>query len=88
MPTEFILIRGRTSRQGTSLNEGKYSDGYRSEINTLLMNAQNLARLKPMVGDCVRMWNRVGEVIVPVKSGKDAVKTRIQQRQLAERARF
>jgi formylmethanofuran dehydrogenase subunit D len=71
MPTEFILIPGRTSRQGTSLNEGKYSDGYQSEINTLLMNPQDMARLALADGDRVRMWNQVGEVVVPVKSGKD-----------------
>jgi formylmethanofuran dehydrogenase subunit D len=71
MPTEFILIPGRTSRQGTSLNEGKYSDGYKSEINTLLMNPQDMVRLALADGDRVRMWNQVGEVVVPVKSGKD-----------------
>jgi len=71
MPTEFILIPGRTSKQGTSLNEGKYSEGYKSEINTLLMNPQDMVRLALADGDRVRMWNQVGEVVVPVKSGKD-----------------
>jgi formylmethanofuran dehydrogenase subunit D len=71
MPTEFILIPGRTSRHGTSLNEGKYSDTYQSEINTLLMNPRDMARLELVEGDRVRMWNRVGEVVVSVKSGKD-----------------
>jgi formylmethanofuran dehydrogenase subunit D len=71
MPTEFILIPGRTSKQGTSLNEVKYSDGYKSEINTLLMNPQDMVRLALADGDRVRMWNQVGEVVVPVKSGKD-----------------
>jgi formylmethanofuran dehydrogenase subunit D len=71
MPREFILIPGRTSKQGTSLNEGKYSDGYRAEVNTLLMNPQDMAGLGLAEGDTVRMWNEVGEVLVPVRSGKE-----------------
>jgi len=71
MPQEFILIPGRTSKQGTALNEGKYSDGYRLEINTLLMNPDDMGQLGLKDGDAVRMWNDVGQVVVPVKSGKD-----------------
>jgi formylmethanofuran dehydrogenase subunit D len=71
MPQEFILIPGRTSKQGTALNEGKYTDGYRSEINTLLMNPDDMGQLGLKDGDAVRMWNDVGTVVVPVKSGKD-----------------
>jgi formylmethanofuran dehydrogenase subunit D len=71
MTAEFILIPGRTSRQGTTLNEGKYTDGYIEEINTLLMNPQDMQRLGIADGDAVRMWNEVGEVVVPCKSGKD-----------------
>jgi formylmethanofuran dehydrogenase subunit D len=71
MPQEFILIPGRTSKQGTALNEGKYTEGYLSEINTLLMNPQDMAQMGLGEGDSVRMWNDVGEVVVSVKSGKD-----------------
>ncbi|MEX0702437.1 MAG: molybdopterin dinucleotide binding domain-containing protein [Planctomycetales bacterium] len=71
MPESFILIPGRTSKQGTTLNEGKYTAGYREEISTLLMNPDDMARLGLAEGDHVRMWNRVGEVVVPVKSGKE-----------------
>ena len=45
MPTEFILIPGRTAKQGTTLNEGKYTDGYQSEINTLKMNPDDMESL-------------------------------------------
>ena len=31
MPEPFILIPGRTSRQGTSLNEGKYTATYKKK---------------------------------------------------------
>ena len=71
MPETFILIPGRTSRQGTSLNEGKYTDEYQAEITTLLINPADMKRLGLVEGDVVRMWNEVGEVRVPCKSAKD-----------------
>jgi len=71
MPHEFILIPGRTSKQGTTLNEGKYSDGYQQEIGVLKMNPDDMQRLELTEGDAVRMWNDTGEVTVPVASGKE-----------------
>ena len=71
MTTEFILIPGRTAKQGTTLNEGKYTDGYITEINTLKMNPADMQRMGLASGDAVRMWNDIGEVTVPVESGKD-----------------
>ncbi|WP_166825503.1 molybdopterin dinucleotide binding domain-containing protein [Thalassoroseus pseudoceratinae] len=70
MPETFILIPGRTSRQGTSLNEGKYTDNYRDEINTLRMNAEDMERLSLTAGERVRMWNEFGSVEVPVDKDK------------------
>ncbi len=70
MPETFILIPGRTSRQGTSLNEGKYTDNYREEINTLKMNADDMERMSLSAGDRVRMWNEFGSVEVPVETDK------------------
>ena len=64
MPEPFILIPGRTSRQGTSLNEGKDSDDYLEEINTLKMNPEDMRRLGLAEGDHARMWNEFGEVVV------------------------
>ena len=71
MHKEFILIPGRSSRQGVTLNEGKYTDGYRDEINTLRMNPDDMQTLQISAGDEVRMWNDVGEVCVPVIDAKD-----------------
>lgn len=70
MPETFVLIPGRTSKQGTTLNEGKYTEGYVAEISTLLMNPDDMTRLGLADGDRVRMWNDAGEVVVPLKSGK------------------
>ena len=71
MAETFILIPGRTSRQGTGLNEGKYSDDYQEEINTLLMNPDDMKRLAIGEGEKARMWNEVGDVVVPCKSAKN-----------------
>lgn len=70
MPEEFILIPGRTSRQGTSLNEGKYTETYLEEINTLQIASEDMERLGLADGDLIRMWNHVGEVEVPCKTAK------------------
>ena len=52
----FILIPGRTSVQGTTLNEGKYTDGYVVETGTLKMAPADMQRLSLSNGDHVRMW--------------------------------
>ncbi len=70
MPEQFILIPGRTSRQGTALNEGKYTDGYVDETSTMQVNPDDMQRLGLVDGDRVRMWNDVGDVTVPVKTSK------------------
>ena len=70
MAEQFILIPGRTSRQGTALNEGKYTDGYNEEIGTLQMAPEDMQRLGISDGNHVRVWNEVGEVTVPVKPAK------------------
>ena len=70
MPETFILIPGRTSKQGTTLCEGKETEGYQNEISVLQMNPDDMQRLEISEGDTVRMWNAVGEVVVPCKSGK------------------
>lgn len=70
MPDQFILIPGRTSRQGTSLNEGKYTDAYRDEINTLQIAPEDMQRLQLADGDRVRIWNDTGDVVVPCKTAK------------------
>ncbi len=70
MTQQFILIPGRTSKQGTALNEGKSTDAYLDEINTVLINPEDMQQLGLADGDRVRMWNDVGEVVVACKSGK------------------
>ena len=70
MTETFILIPGRTSKQGVALNEGKYTDGYLEEINTLQISPEDMERLQFQNGDNIRMWNDFGEVVVPCKTSK------------------
>ena len=41
MPETFILIPGRTSRQGTTLNEGKLTKDYLQETGTVPPGVDN-----------------------------------------------
>ena len=70
MPETYILIPGRTSKQGTTLNEGKYTEGYIKEINTLIVSPEDMEQLGVSEGEEVRMWNDVGEVTLPCKAAK------------------
>lgn len=66
----YILIPGRTSRQGTSLNEGKFSDDYIDETNTLLMNAADMAQHGLKNGDHVRLRSAQGQIEIRCQSAK------------------
>jgi formylmethanofuran dehydrogenase subunit D len=69
-PEVFILIPGRTSRQGTTLNEGKFTPGYVEETSTLLMNPDDMARLGLKGGDRVRLRSEQGQVELPCQASK------------------
>lgn len=71
MAETFILIPGRTARQGTGLCEGKYSSDYQQEINTLLLHPGDMQTLGVTDADQVRVWNENGSVIVGCKSAKE-----------------
>jgi formylmethanofuran dehydrogenase subunit D len=71
MATEsFILIPGRTARQGTTLNEGKFSAGYVEETSTLLMCPEDMTRLTLRNGDRVRLRSEQGQVELPCQAAK------------------
>jgi formylmethanofuran dehydrogenase subunit D len=65
MPASFILIPGRSSRQGVAMNEGKYTDAYRQEISTLRMNPDDMHEMSVAAGDQIRVWNKIGEFVAP-----------------------
>jgi formylmethanofuran dehydrogenase subunit D len=66
----FILIPGRTSRQGTALNEGKFSSAYVEETSTLFMCPDDMKRLGLANGDRVRLRSEQGQVELPCQAAK------------------
>jgi len=70
MPETFILIPGRTSKQGCGISEGKYTEGYLSEINNLQVAPEDMQRLGLSDGDKVRLRSEWGEIDVAVKASK------------------
>ena len=69
-PEIFILIPGRTSRQGTTLNEGKFSTEYLEETGTLLMSPEDMARLSLKKGARVRLRTAQGQIELPCQAAK------------------
>jgi formylmethanofuran dehydrogenase subunit D len=72
MPTleTFILIPGRSARQGTSMNEGKLTQDYIDETNTLSMNPDDMARLALKTGDRVVVRSATGHVEIVCSATK------------------
>ncbi|HBY98600.1 MAG TPA: formylmethanofuran dehydrogenase [Chloroflexi bacterium] len=72
MTETFILIPGRTSRQGAAMNAGKNSDDYGAEISTLQMNPADMARLGLSDGERAILRTAQGHVAVTVQAVKRA----------------
>jgi len=66
----FILIPGRTSRQGCGISEGKFGANYQEEINTLQVDPKDMERLGLSRGDRVRLRSDFGQVEVSVVAAK------------------
>jgi formylmethanofuran dehydrogenase subunit D len=69
-PETFILIPGRTSRQGTTLNEGKFTSDYVEETSTLFVSPDDMTRLGLANGDRVRLRTAQGQIEVPCQAAK------------------
>lgn len=70
MAETFVLIPGRTSRQGTTLNEGKFTKEYQQETGTLQVAPEDMARLGIKSGELVRLKSAHGQVEVPCQPAK------------------
>lgn len=70
MPETFILIPGRTSKQGCGISEGKYGENYQSEITTLQVSPPDFARLGLTAGEKVRITSEFGQIEVGVVAAK------------------
>jgi formylmethanofuran dehydrogenase subunit D len=60
------LIPGRTSKQGCGISEGKFTEDYLEETNTLQVSPQDMTRLGLSPGDRVRLRSETGQIEVPV----------------------
>ena len=71
MGAQFLLIPGRTSRQGCGISEGKFGDNYQEEINTLQVPPEDMRRLQIEAGDRVRLTSEFGRIEVAVTPAKE-----------------
>ncbi len=70
MAETFILIPGRTSRQGCGISEGKFTSGYQEETHQLQVAPQDMERLGLAPGDRVRLTSPAGQLEVAVRPAK------------------
>ncbi len=71
MTETFILIPGRTAKQGCGISEGKFGETYQNATNVLHVAADDMRRLALREGDRVRLRNEFGTVEIPVTSAKE-----------------
>ncbi len=70
MPEIFVLIPGRTSKQGVGISEGKFGETYQAEMNRLLVAPEDMQRLGLETGDRVRLTSENGQAEVAVSEAK------------------
>jgi formylmethanofuran dehydrogenase subunit D len=70
MAETFILIPGRTARQGAGISEGKFKANYQEEITTLQVAAADMQRYGLANGDRVRLVSEFGQIDVAVIGAK------------------
>jgi formylmethanofuran dehydrogenase subunit D len=70
MPETFILIPGRTSKQGVGISEGKFKEGYLIETQTLQVAPKDMQRLGLKESDRVRLRSEFGQIEVAVTAAK------------------
>jgi len=72
MAVSMLLIPGRSSKQGTSLNKGKLKEEYLDVTSTAELNEEDMVSLGLKEGDRIRLSNHVGEAVVTCVSKKAA----------------
>lgn len=70
MADTYILIPGRTAKQGCGISEGKFGDTYQRETTLLQVSSSDMERLALQDGDRVRLHSEFGSVEVSVVSAK------------------
>ena len=70
MSETFILIPGRTSKQGCGISEGKFNKNYVDETSVLQVNPQDMQRLGLEAGSRVKLTSEAGQIEVDVIASK------------------
>ena len=70
MSEDFILIPGRTSKQGCGISEGKFNKNYQEETNILQVSLEDMERLQLTAGQRVRLTSETGAIEVAVTAAK------------------
>ena len=65
----FLLIPGRTSKQGQQINVGKDYADYQSVVETLTMHAEDMQELGVAPGASIRVRTEIGEAVFVCKAG-------------------
>jgi formylmethanofuran dehydrogenase subunit D len=70
MSETFILVPGRTAKQGVGISEGKFKEGYQNETQTLLVSPADMKRLELADGARVRLTSEWGQIEVKIAPAK------------------
>ncbi len=62
----FILIPGRTSKQGCGISEGKFLENYQRETSRLQVASEDMERLGLSEGDKVKVTGEHGQIEIEV----------------------
>ncbi|HEY1861675.1 MAG TPA: molybdopterin dinucleotide binding domain-containing protein [Gemmataceae bacterium] len=66
----FIMIAGRTTKQGQQINVGKDHADYQATVNTLTMHPDDMKEGGITSGEMVRVWCEYGEANFQCQAGK------------------
>jgi formylmethanofuran dehydrogenase subunit D len=67
---KFLMIAGRTTKQGQQINVGKDHAEYQAIVNTLTMNAEDMKAIGVRAGGTVRVRCEYGEANFQCQEGK------------------
>ena len=70
MAETYVLIPGRTAKQGAGISEGKFTAGYLDEISVLQVSPEDMQRLALAEGDRVRVTGEHGQIELKIKPSK------------------
>jgi formylmethanofuran dehydrogenase subunit D len=70
MAATFILIPGRTAKQGCGISEGKFGETYVSETGRMQVAPEDMARLGLVDGDLIRVSSPYGQIEIPAVAAK------------------